>query len=212
MAKRLKFRTPRSYARRAPSREPYDSVALVCEGRKTEPYYFQGLRAHYRLSNANIVIVPEGGDPLAIVRRAIEELRDSALDRAYCVFDQDSHGTYDEALRAIAGHEFGRSGRLFAANSVPCFELWLLLHFIYSAAPYMSAGGRSAGARVLEDLQRHWPEYSKGRPDTFEVLLPRLDAASQNARRLAAHNSATGSSNPATEIYGLVRYLKDLKK
>ena len=73
-----------SYARRGPVREPYDRVLIVCEGKKTEPYYFRGLRLHYRLSSANIEIMPaDGTDPLSIVSFAQTRLGD--YDRAFCV-------------------------------------------------------------------------------------------------------------------------------
>ena len=51
-----KAREAESLRRQAAKRAPYDVVLIVCEGEKTEPYYFKGLREHLRLSNANIVI------------------------------------------------------------------------------------------------------------------------------------------------------------
>jgi hypothetical protein len=75
-------RTAGSYARRGPVREPYDRVLIVCEGKKTEPYYFGGLRLHYRLSSANIEITPANGtDPMSIVSFA--EARLDEYDRAF---------------------------------------------------------------------------------------------------------------------------------
>ena len=50
-----KAREAESLRRQAAKRVPYDVVLIVCEGEKTEPYYFKGLRKHLRLSNANIV-------------------------------------------------------------------------------------------------------------------------------------------------------------
>jgi len=38
------MRRPESYRRLSPQREPYDYVLIVCEGEKTEPNYFYGLR------------------------------------------------------------------------------------------------------------------------------------------------------------------------
>lgn len=212
MATRPKFRTLESYARRAPSREPYDSVLIVCEGQKTEPYYFHGQKRYYRLSNIEIISVG-GGDPLGIVQRAIQRLdRDKELARAYCVFDRDGHAQYEAALGLLFEHPFCKAGRLFVANSVPCFELWPLLHFSYSTAPFVAGGGRSAGANVLRALQEHWPGYTKGRADAFEFLAAKLDKAIENARKLKGYNAKTGSDNPATAIHDLVDYLRNLKK
>lgn len=59
-----RHRKAADYARRAPAREPYDRVLIVCEGEKTEPQYFNGLRLAERLSSANIRVTPaDGSDP-----------------------------------------------------------------------------------------------------------------------------------------------------
>ena len=64
-------RTAADYARRGPAREPYDLVLIVCEGTKTEPFYFDGLRVAERLSSANIKVTPAvGSDPMSIVQYA----------------------------------------------------------------------------------------------------------------------------------------------
>jgi hypothetical protein len=69
---RRRSRAARSYRRRPAVREPYDVVLIVCEGEKTEPGYLQGLKNAYRLSSANITIVPgEGNDP---VRKAMHSV------------------------------------------------------------------------------------------------------------------------------------------
>ncbi|VAW46556.1 hypothetical protein MNBD_GAMMA03-583 [hydrothermal vent metagenome] len=40
--------------RKKAKRAPYDRVLIVCEGEKTEPYYFSELIDYYRLNSANI--------------------------------------------------------------------------------------------------------------------------------------------------------------
>jgi hypothetical protein len=42
--------------RRNANRKPYDHVLIVCEGEKTEPYYFEEIRVHLDLDSANIKI------------------------------------------------------------------------------------------------------------------------------------------------------------
>ena len=83
-------RRPEGYARRSPSREPYDVVLIVCEGAKTEPRYFKGLQVEYGLSNANIVITPaDRNDPMGIVLLAEQKMSDDDYDRAFCIFDRE---------------------------------------------------------------------------------------------------------------------------
>ena len=127
-------RGPGSYRRRGPVREPYATVVVVCEGSKTEPSYFRSLCAVHTLSSANVKVVHgQGTDPLSIVQFGEQFLADT--DKVYCVFDRDQHATYEAALQRIANSLAGQQGRLVAIPSWPCFEIWLLLHFVYSAAP-----------------------------------------------------------------------------
>ena len=208
-----RFRTRESYRRRGPTREPYDAVLLVCEGGKTEPHYFEGLKVAYRLSSANVAIRPMGQDPLSLVNYAIAELeRDKTLTRAYCVFDRDEHATFGDALRKAHDCAQGQIGRLRAAVSIPCFEVWPLLHFGLTDKPIVAGGGKTPGQQALSLIQAAMPEYSKSDRSIFEMLAPRLADAVQNAERLAASNRKTGSENPGTDIHDLVSYLIALKR
>jgi hypothetical protein len=100
MARQRGGRAPKTYARRRPVREAYDSVLIVCEGAKSEPNYFNRLRNVYRLSSANVRITPAGGsDPMSIVSFAEDELASAGYDRAYCVFDRDGHANYPQAIQ-----------------------------------------------------------------------------------------------------------------
>ena len=68
-------RPEKRFARRGPTREPYDRVLIVCEGERTEPLYLGELADHYRLSTANFKVVGRGADPKTVVREAKEQLR-----------------------------------------------------------------------------------------------------------------------------------------
>ena len=207
-------RLPSAYRRRGPVREPYDVVLIVCEGEKTEPNYLHGLRNTYKLSSVNVrIIPPPGSDPLSIVKFAIRELkRDPEYDRAYCVFDRDGHTTFNAAIRRIRQSPFGKSSRLAGITSVPCFEIWLLLHYRYTDAPYSGVGSNSACDLVIRDLRMRFPEYSKAHRSVFADLGSLVSDARRHARRLEAQNAATGANNPATKMHELVDYLIELKR
>lgn len=207
-----KGRSAGTFARRAPTREPYDFVLIVCEGKKTEPFYLYGLRAKYSLSSANIIILHSGAtDPKSIVEFALKEMSAEPYDRAFCVFDRDGHGTYDVALQIIAASSEGKANRLVAITSWPCFELWLLLHFVYTSAPYAGNASRSAGEKLVADLLQHIANYQKGQKGLFEALFSKLNTAVKNAKRLEQHNEQTQTTNPHTKVHQLVTYLIGLK-
>jgi hypothetical protein len=173
-------------------------VLIVCEGEKTEPEYLKGLQKLHRLSNANITIVPgDGNDPVSIVRHALKA---------------GGHANYQEALDLVANSSLGKKGKLAAITSVPCFEIWILLHFGYTAAPFAVAGGRSACDNVIRAIREHMPEYRKALAGVFEQLQPHVETALTHGNRLAQHNRDTGSENPGTKVHELVKYLRELKK
>lgn len=201
-----------SYQRRGPIREPYDFVLIVCEGLKTEQKYFQRLKEVFRLSSANIEIArPDATDPWSLVKFAEQRLQDRDYNRAYCVFDRDGHATYDRAINHIS-RTYGTEGRLRAIASVPCFEIWILLHFRYTSEAFNSVGGRSACDRVMSKVKTHFADYAKGHQDVYDRLAPNRDQAMINAARLLKENIRTGSVNPGTQVHKLVEYLCNLKK
>lgn len=208
-----RLRPAKSYARRAPTKEPYDYVLIVCEGGKTEPQYFDALILAEGLSSANVHVISGDGhtDPVSIVKIAELNLA-NGYNRIFCVFDRNGHANYEEALARIANQEAGRNGTLKAIASWPCFEVWLLLHFAYSAKPFEKTGTRSSCDNVVRLLLEHIPDYAKGRATIYGELVDRLDLAIRHARRLAEDNINTKSTNPATSVFELVNYLKNLKK
>jgi hypothetical protein len=190
-------------------------VLIVCEGEKTEPEYLKGLRTAYRLSNANITIAPaDGNDPVSVVRHAIgaHQRSKGEFNRVFCVFDRDGHPNYQEALDLVASSPLRKKGILAAITSVPCFEVWVLLHYAYSTGPFVASGGRSACDNVVAAIRGHLPGYQKAFADVFDELWPLLDTAVTHGERLALHNRQTESDNPATRVHELVKYLRSLKR
>lgn len=211
-----KARKAKSLKRLPAKRDPYDVVLIVCEGGKTEPNYFRELRDAFRLNTANIQIVGKecGSAPRNVVSFAIEKYKqEKGYDRVYCLFDKDRHPTYNEALTRVRDTNLAKGHSIYAITSVPCFEIWLLLHFHYTTRAF---GGRgpdtSICAEVIEELQRDLPDYTKGMKDLFARLQDRLDEALDNASRLKVYNESVGSDNPSTEVHKLVEYLRDLNK
>lgn len=202
--------------RKLAKRAPYDVVLIVCEGLKTEPYYFSELRRHLRLSNANIVIADKktGTDPLSVVNFAIEKYRkekDLPYDRVYCVFDKDKHTTYSAALDKIKSTHLKKGTSLHATTSVPCFEIWLLLHYVYTTRSFIAAGNASNCELVVSEIKHHISDYQKGSRDIYAKINNKMDAAITNAKKLEQFHKTSGTDNPSTKVYELVEYLQNLK-
>ncbi len=202
------------YRQRKKPREPYDVVLIVCEGAKTEPFYFSSLKNELRLSSANIRICGKecGSSPLSVVNYAISEFEKSGdYNRVYCVFDKDRHGTYSEALEKVRRTKLRGGAQIIAITSVPCFEYWLLLHFIDMARPYGASASLSPCEELLRDLKAYISQYEKGF-DVFGITYPLIEQAIRRAEMRDQICLTNDTDNPSTKIYQLVTYLLNLKQ
>lgn len=153
-------------ARRKARRAPYAKVLIVCEGEKTEPHYFKGMKDHYGLNSANVEVCGDcGSDPLSIIRHAKQRYREEkdagdAFDKVFCVFDQDAHAHYTQGIAAIRGAT--PQGVYVAITSVPCFEYWLLLHFSYTTKAYRPYLGTASAINCYRSSGAICPRTAKG--------------------------------------------------
>jgi hypothetical protein len=210
MSRRPHRRKPGQYRSREPVREPYDVVLIVCEREKTEPLYLKRLCFIHHLSSANIEVVSaDGSDPMSIVTFAAE--RAAGYDKVFCVFDRDGHANFDAAVQRITTLA-AADHNIFGVVSWPCFEFWLLLHFLYSSKAYVASRGLSSCEIVIRDLKEHLSSYEKGRQAVYDELRPWQMTAIAHAVRLEQENLRTGSVNPSTRMHELVGYLMNLRQ
>lgn len=187
-------------------------VLIVCEGKKTEPFYFEELRKFCKLGRDSVEIVGVGANPTSIVKFAEErhqerKREDASFDKVFCVFDKNSHTDYRRALARIAN-----KANFEAIVSVPCFEYWLLLHYNDSTKPYQKAGGKSACDRVISDLAKHIPDYRKGERGVFAFVEKELATAITNAKRTLAAARKAGTDNPSTTVHILIEHLQTIAR
>lgn len=210
-------------ARKQQSREEYDRILIVSEGRKTEPLYFGEIRAHFRLHSANVQVCHSelGTAPIQVVQYAQQMLekgdkykgiRPLAFERVYVVFDRDDHESYFEALKLSESldkkfrNDDKKPVRFIAIASVPSFELWLLLHFEDVLAPLHRD-------EVMRRLKTHVPGYGKGVGGVFALTRGQLASAMRRADALVAMRfDAYTAPEPFTAVAELVRVLTSLRK
>ena len=192
---------------------------VVCEGTKTEPYYFRELLDDLHIRPQVVRIAPnDGASPDRVVAHALALYNEDAAsgdeyDMVYCVFDRDRHVTFDSAVQRTK--DLSAAGKpLLSITSTPCFEFWLLLHFGYTDSPFHSAGKKSVGDKVVAELKTKpgFGKYGKGQKGIYAQLKDALHDALVHAEQLRQHCAATGSVNPATDIDKLVLALRDLRR
>lgn len=196
-------------------RERFDRVLIVCEGEKSESTYLAEMKQALRLSA--VEIIGRGAGPSAVMKRAQEAFsRDSDYDLVVCVFDRDTHHDYAPVLAEIRQQiEQGRIGkrkagntRLMAVPSDPCFEYWLLLHFIPTTAAFTGPEDVFARLRRCEGMEG----YMKNGTGLFNRLRPRMDTAIANARKVREEAERSGSDGPMTRFDELVEYLLEQER
>lgn len=121
------MRRKRSLSRKSATKTPAARTIIVTEGERTEPEY---LKAFVRIHGVKAaVVIGVGGEPRAVVERAISErrkLRKDPLgrhDTVWAMFDRDEHPRFAEAKNLALAHG------VQLAVSNPCFELWGVFHY-----------------------------------------------------------------------------------
>ena len=212
MARRAK--STRQQRRRAARFEPRARMLIVCEGTKTEKYYFENARQVLGVHRGQAVVQVqpgEGSNPKNIVETARKlkikaEKEGNAFSSVYCTFDRDEHAHYEASI------ERSKKLKLQIIKSVPCFEYWILLHFRNHTAPYARTGNRSPCQCCHHDLVAEWPDYEKNNKKIFTELEPRLNDARQHAEQRLVAAQADGSDNPSTEVHLLLDAMGKLKE
>jgi hypothetical protein len=178
--------------RRINIREPIQRFLIVCEGEKTEPFYFEG----FRVPTVHIKIERMGKDPRTVVNRAITLYDPQTYDQVWCVFDRDDvlPELFNQAI------ELARSNGIEVAYSNQAFELWYWLHFNYSDVALSRSDYIEKLSKVLDR------PYEKDDLDLYRKLLPKQDTAIQNGARLLSQYTPLNPiyDDPSTTVHNLV--------
>ena len=191
-------------------------VLIVCEGKKTEPYYFRSFEMMQIKQSYVFEVECDGGgiNTMTVVDKAIEmktkaEEEHKAFDAVWVVFDKDSFddATFDNAINRAASNGIG------CAWSNEAFELWYIYHFenrvtAMSRKEYKAAITRHIRNGGLKDftyekqnnqMRKLIKEY--GGDEAQAIKYAESQAATFTDRRYHTHN-------PATMVFKLVRLLR----
>lgn len=202
--------------RKAQVRQQFEKILIVCEGSKTEPYYFKSLKNHLRLPNIDIPMDKKGRSPISVVEYG-QELYDSCskqdkYDKVFCVFDRDTHASFEEAKNLINWINAKLKHDVFVCiESTPSFEYWYLLHFEdFKGAyrPILGSERKSVGQIAEDQLKSFIPNYTKSQKEMFERTSDRIQNACELARRVWKKATEENNMNPSTNVFELVEYLQ----
>ncbi|TDJ86684.1 RloB domain-containing protein [Campylobacter volucris] len=169
---------------RKPKRQENEVILIVCEGKTTEKNYLNRLKDFFSLSNVSINIISgKDSDPLKIVKFAKEKSKENSYDKIYCVFDKDTHSTFNKAKQKCEKYKFE------AIISNPCFEFWILLHFTCTTKPF---GTNSPCDELINIcLKKYIKDYTKNYNFT-NIIQQNLDTAIANTKKA---NKEAGKNN-----------------
>lgn len=185
------------YNRRIGFRESVQTFLIVCEGSRTEPYYFEAFRVPKDVRR--IEIKGTGMNTIKLVKATIDFKKREKYDQVWCVLDADDFPK-ENINHALA---LAAQNGIQVAFSNQCFELWYLLHFNY----YNAAMSREQYQDVLEKLLKH--PYDKSCGTTYYELVDLQWQAIRNAERLLKQYQPydPATNDPSTTVHLLVREL-----
>ena len=207
MAKRRFRRQTRETA----TRDAKKLIIIATEGSKTEPQYFNSLKAQYRLSNVKVLTRKSTrSSPKDVIKCLDKYKRDNGFskgDKFWAVFDRDNWPT--ETLDKVASQ--AKDKKYCLADSNPCFELWLLLHHKRLNELKGLEGRAAIGGcdSVKEELRKVDRNYDKSQYNT-EKYIEKIDQAIANAKETDIQSKKTPLLNQiSTRVYLLAQSVID---
>lgn len=211
---KLKARSKVAHTRGSKQIESYKKFLIVCEDTVSGYHYLKDTVNYFRLSTANVSIVGLGQSPINIVEHAKERFDQECnsckpnFDQVFCVFDRDEHVSFYNAIAKIDSINRKLGEETFIATpSDPCFEIWLILHFLYTSKLYQRTGRKSAANIVVDDLKKLLPNYEKGLKSAFVETKDLIDIAMKNAKRLKSYCEENGAVSPRTDFDKLISFI-----
>jgi hypothetical protein len=140
-------------------------IAIVCEGKQTEPNYINDLIKSLNLKSRFKVLIPKAPQPCQLYKKAEKEL--PMYDLIYIIRDGD-----------VVPDSLSTNPKIIEIISTPCFELWFLLHFSDGKKPF----GKCVD--VVSELQKHLSGYEKNQGSVFEKIKEYMETAKDRASDL----------------------------
>lgn len=197
--------------RKSNLRQQNKLVLVVCEDKKSGCDYLKLMAKYLRLHTTCIVeSSATGSAPISVVEDAIRKItlrkkeKQEPFELIFCVWDIDEHTSLNNARQLAQANEFN------VIESNPCFEFWLLLHFLPYTAPIVRKANKSPADECVKLLKQYIIDYDKSKiKDYFADLLSKFNVAKHNAGKLRVELQSTNSINPVTDLDLLIQSMED---
>ena len=182
-------------------------ILILCEGKKTEPYYFKGIKEseefkYKSLTMELIIHDTKKNTAKELVKETVEIIKNSKregdpFDEAWVVFDKDGYTKHPEAFDTAKNNK-----KIKIAFSSISFEYWILLHFKYTTKAFSKADN------IISEINKCYkklslPSYDKC-ANNYDILKKHTDTAIKHAIR--SREFAKIEIDRGTKIYNLNPY------
>lgn len=187
---------------------------IVCEGTKTEPYYFEGLKKSLPLGVVDIDIKGTGHNTLTVIedaqkaRARLEKFTGRNFDEVWAIFDRDDFPAEHFNNAIFKAQAIG----IRCAWTNEAFELWYLLHFQLYENGMLRADYEGKIEGQLSPKIGLTYRYQKNSKEIFDLLQQHGDVklAITRAKQLEAvfaGRTDYANHNPCTKVHELVEKL-----
>ena len=184
----------------------FPAIAIIGEG-ITERYYFLGMKQNEKLNFKIKPDLPTHPDLKNIIKKA-EKLLQQEYDAVYCLIDLDRIISNLKEKDKYQNIRKKSTSSILFFESMPCFEIWFLLHFRYSTRCFNNY------SELEPELKKYLTNYEKSENyfknnNLYLYLKDKLQNAVINAVKLEKErNKLKHSSNfPKCDIYKIINKL-----
>lgn len=168
-------------ARKIRTRTTNTTILLIVEG-ETEQIYFSQMKSYERLRTVTIKPkLAKYSNPVQILEEAIKANSERVYDFIWCVFDRDVLNYPSEQFNKL--YQQATKKHIMFAESLPCFEIWFLIHFVLPSSACQTSEG------LIKELKKYIADYCKEtswlhRKQLYQFLKPYQKDAVSRAQTL----------------------------
>jgi hypothetical protein len=205
------FSQPKSKQLHKAGTKVLPKILIIADDEKSIILYLKGFNKENRVRNLEFSKEGGGLDQLSLAEKAKDKITD--YDCIFCIFDQDaSHKSDSHYKKYVAALSLLEAcDNIEAITSIPCYEIWLLLHFKFTDKPCGNTENKSICDKVISELKKcdGMQDYDKADKNIYQKTgRLYLDNAIRHAELLEESNERGNTNNPSTNIHLLMEYLQ----